>query len=197
MNNNNKVYHTLCLTILIILMVFFSISTLYSQSLEFGVSVYNSDKTDDCYHLVTSRNLQAANLISPNGRYVHSWHYANREAETNGVKTVRVVLPKDNDPVMQNIGSVFARQVQARCGAKVIMQGDASLKVTLAVEPGFGTEGFRIVDGKAGTIRIIGNDERGVLYGVGKFLRTSSYSRDGFTAGAPLGFGYIDSLCVS
>jgi len=80
MNNNNKVYHTLCLTILV---AFFSISTLYSQSLEFGVSVYKPDKTDDCYRLFSSRNLQAAHLIAPNGRYVHSWHFSKREGETN------------------------------------------------------------------------------------------------------------------
>lgn len=98
-------------------------------------------------------------------------------------KTLQVVLPEDNDPVMQNIASVFARQVEVRCGARVIKRGEASLNVILAIEPDIGAEGFRIIDGKAGTIHIIGNDVRGVLYGVGKFLRTSSYSGDGFTAG--------------
>ena len=38
----------------------------------------------------------------------------------------------------------------------------------LARSWGIGTEGFRIVDGENGSIRIIGNDELGLLYGVGK-----------------------------
>ncbi len=50
--------------------------------------------------------------------------------------------------------------------------------------PGIGREGFRIEDRPGGGVRIAGNDERGVLYGVGKFLRTSRYDRGGFTPGA-------------
>jgi len=103
--------------------------------------------------------------------------------EADEVKSVRVVLPADGDPIMRNVGSVFARQVESRCCARVVMQGDAALTLALAIEPGVGTEGFRIVDGNAGTIRIVGNDARGVVYGVGKFLRTSGYSEGGFTPG--------------
>lgn len=107
-----------------------------------------------------------------------------REMTAEAVKTVRVVLPDGNDPVMQNMVSVFTRQVQARCGAKVIIQGDAPLTIMLAIEAGFGAEGFRIIGGKTGTIRIVGNDKRGVLHGIGKFLRTSRYEADGFTPGS-------------
>ena len=35
-----------------------------------------------------------------------------------------------------------------------------------------------------GTIRITGNDARGLLYGVGKFLHTSAYGSQGFTPGS-------------
>lgn len=100
------------------------------------------------------------------------------------VDTVRIVLPEDSGPVMKNIACIFSRQVQARCAAKVVTSGKALFTVELAIEPGIGTEGFRIMDGKAGAVRIVGNDERGVLYGVGKFLRTSRYDHDGFTPGA-------------
>ena len=61
--------------------------------------------------------------------------------------------------------------------------GSASFTLELAVEPGIGKEGFRITDGQHGGVRIVGNDERGVLYGVGKFLRNSRYER-GFAPGA-------------
>lgn len=55
--------------------------------------------------------------------------------------------------------------------------------VVLSVEPGIGTEGFRIADDGESVVRIIGNDERGVLFGVGNFLRASRYDQGGFTPG--------------
>ena len=61
----------------------------------------------------------------------------------------------------------------------------------LAVEPGIGPEGFQIIDGRPSAtaaggkdaLCIVGNDERGLLYGVGKFLRTSRYDRGGLSPG--------------
>ena len=96
------------------------------------------------------------------------------------VKNVRVILPAQSGPVAENIGKVFVRQVQQRCEAKVMTGGDAPLTVELAIAPGIGAEGFRIED-RPGGVRIVGNDERGLLYGVGKFLRTSRYDQGGFT----------------
>ena len=55
---------------------------------------------------------------------------------------------------------------------KVSTGGGTTARVELLVQPGIGTEGFRIVDGEDGSIRIVGNDELGLLYGVGKLLRT-------------------------
>jgi len=102
---------------------------------------------------------------------------------STAVESVRIVLPPDAGPVWQNLAALFVRQVQQRCNAKVDAASDAALTVELAIEPGLGVEGFRIADGKAGTIRILGHDVRGVLYGIGKFLRTSRYDQGGFTAG--------------
>jgi hypothetical protein len=78
---------------------------------------------------------------------------------------------------------VFVRQIQQRCDAKVITTGDAPLTVELTIASGIGAEGFRIEDRPNGGVRIVGNDERGVLYGVGKFLRTSRFDQGGFTPG--------------
>ena len=99
------------------------------------------------------------------------------------VKQVRVVLPGEEADQMKRIVSVFARQVEERCSAKVTTQGEAPLTVTLAVDPKIGSDGFRIKDRAAGVIEVIGQNERGVLYGLGKLLRTSRYSKDGFAAG--------------
>lgn len=105
------------------------------------------------------------------------------KAKFTAVGSVHIILPKDAGPVLKNISALFVRQVQQRCKAIVEEDRDAALTVELAIEPGIGAEGFKIVDGNVGTIRIIGNDERGVLYGIGKFLRTSRYDQGGFTAG--------------
>jgi hypothetical protein len=59
----------------------------------------------------------------------------------------------------------------------------APLTVELAVAPGIGSEGYRIENRQGGGVRIVGNDERGVLYGAGKFLRSSRYDQGGFTPG--------------
>ena len=67
---------------------------------------------------------------------------------------------------------------------QVVTQGEAPLAVELAIEPGIGAEGYKIADGANGTVRIIGNDDRGLLYGVGKFLHTSAYGSQGFTPGS-------------
>ncbi len=61
--------------------------------------------------------------------------------------------------------------------------GEVPFRVELAIAPGIGVDGFRIEDRPDGGVRIAGNDERGLLYGVGKFLRTSRYDQGGFTPG--------------
>ena len=100
-----------------------------------------------------------------------------------GVKSVRLALPKESSPVVKSIGQVMVRQIQQRCEAKVVTSGTAPLTVELAVEKGIGSEGFRIEDSKVG-VRIVGNDERGLIAGAGKFLRTSRYDKGGFTSGS-------------
>ena len=100
------------------------------------------------------------------------------------VNTVRVELPQQAGAVMRNLAGVLARQVAQRCDASVVVDGEAPLTVELAIAPGIGTEGFRIEDRPGGGVKIIGNDTRGLFYGVGKLLRTSRYDRGGFDAGA-------------
>lgn len=100
------------------------------------------------------------------------------------VKSVRLILPPDAGPVMGRIAKVIARQVQQRGEVNVIAGGEASLTVELAMAPGIGSEGYRIEDRPGGGVRITGSDQRGVLYGAGKFLRSSRYDQGGFTPGA-------------
>jgi len=105
-------------------------------------------------------------------------------AEADEVASIRVELPAGSDAVMTNICAVFARQVESRCAATVTNEGGAALTVALAVDPTIGTEGFRISERAGGGIEVAGQNELGVLYGLGKLLRTSRYSDTGFTPGA-------------
>ncbi|MBN2022479.1 MAG: hypothetical protein JW809_06755 [Pirellulales bacterium] len=109
---------------------------------------------------------------------------AAANARGEAVKSIRLALPPERDAVIENIGRVFVRQIESRCDAKVTPDGEAPLVVELVVAPGIGAEGFRIEDGGAGRIRVVGNDRRGLLYGVGKLLHASRFDADGFTPGA-------------
>ncbi len=108
---------------------------------------------------------------------------AGGQREGQASAALRIVIPEGAGAVLRNVAAVLARQISERCDAKVVLTGDAPVTVELAVEPGIGAEGFHITDGPKSTVRIVGNDEPGVLYGVGKFLRTSLYGRRGFTPG--------------
>ncbi len=100
------------------------------------------------------------------------------------VASVRVMMPDKPGAITRRAVEILSRQIGQRCGAKVVTTGEAAWWVELGIEAGIGTEGYRIVDGPGGSVRIVGNDERGLLYGVGRFLRSSRYDRGGFTPGA-------------
>ncbi len=111
-------------------------------------------------------------------------HLSAVGAGAQAVKTVQVVLPPQASAELQSIAGVLARQITHRCDARIVADGEALLQLELAIAPGIGAEGYRIEDRPGGGMRIAGNDARGVLYGVGKLLRTSRYDEDGFTAGS-------------
>lgn len=67
----------------VFVLLFFALShQLLSQKI--GISLHEEASTDHSYRLYNSRNLEAAHLINPQGRYLHtwswiqgqSWHYA-------------------------------------------------------------------------------------------------------------------------
>ena len=85
--------------------------------------------------------------------------------------------------VTQRIAEVFRRQVEQRCAAAVTIDGPGDVQIEMAVRPSSPREGFTIADGPHGSIRIVGTDVRGLLYGVGRFLRSSRFDDGGFTPG--------------
>ena len=87
------------------------------------------------------------------------------------VDSIRLVLPTTPSKLVVKSSGLLARQVSQRCGARVVYSGQAPLTVHLEVSPGIGREGYTIADHPGGGIKIVGNDDRGLLYGVGKFLQ--------------------------
>ena len=128
--------------------------------------------------IVTAAGYLAALLIGTMGIF------AMADEAKGPFDRVSVVLPKKASPVVTNIVTVLTRQITQRCAARITNSGDAPLVVELTLAPRIGSEGFRSEDRPDGGVRIVGNDERGLLYGAGKFLRTSRYDQGGFSPGS-------------
>lgn len=62
------------------LIVFALSTTTYAQT---GVVIHHKKDVDPCYRLISSRNLRAAYLLHPSGRYVHTWHYTGSPQDAN------------------------------------------------------------------------------------------------------------------
>jgi hypothetical protein len=100
------------------------------------------------------------------------------------VRSVQIELPADAAAVMRRVGEIASREIAARAGVGVSGGGEAGFAIVLAVDPALPREGFAVADADGGNVRITGADAAAVLYGVGKFLRTSRYTPDGFVPGA-------------
>ncbi len=97
---------------------------------------------------------------------------------TDRKHVIRVNLNTAGTPLAAKTVSVMARKLRER-GIELAESGSDGADVVLELRAGIGVEGFaieRASDGKAW--RIAGNDERGLLYGVGKFLRGCVFGSD-------------------
>ena len=85
--------------------------------------------------------------------------------------TVRVDAPED--PLVSRTFAILKDRIEQRCSAKVV-QVEIGARIILTIDKSLPREAFRIDDtGK--TMRVAGGSPQGLLYGVGKFLRTSRY----------------------
>lgn len=107
-----------------------------------------------------------------------SWHGFTQ------VQTVRIIVPKGSGAVIKNAGRILATQITGRADVKLINDASAQFTIELLKERISVPESYTITDKGKTYVKIGGGDEAGVLYGVGKFLRTSRYDKNGFTPGA-------------
>ena len=98
-------------------------------------------------------------------------------------QSILLNLPSHPSPIVTRAVEIFQRIVRERAGVPVTTSGVGDLTVRLAISPGIGKEAFRIDDLAGNVIGITGNDPRGLLYGIGKFLHASGYRRGEFLPG--------------
>jgi hypothetical protein len=97
---------------------------------------------------------------------------------------VRLVLPEQHGTLMDKAAAIFTRRVNEQCGIQAASSGPNAVTIELRISPGIGAEGFTISRNARGTVRVTGNDERGVLYGLGKLFRTSRCGSGMFSPGS-------------
>jgi hypothetical protein len=96
------------------------------------------------------------------------------------VESVEIVVDAPASPLAGKAARLLREQINTRCGAAICNAHEGELRIALGIEPDIGTQGFRIEEAGDGTVRIVGNDERGLIYGVGRFLRGSRFGQGAF-----------------
>lgn len=91
---------------------------------------------------------------------------------------IKIEIIGDCNPLIEKAKSVFERQIAKRCGPFTVFhltEERTPFIVGLSLDGNLKQESFRIEDEGFGRIRILGGDERGLLFGIGKFLHSSKY----------------------
>ena len=87
-------------------------------------------------------------------------------------------------PLVQAAELLLQRTIEERTGVAPSKGEKPSAGIILNIKDGMGEEGFRIEGDPDGPVCITGNDERGLLYGIGKFLRISRFGNRSFSSGS-------------
>jgi len=96
------------------------------------------------------------------------------------VNSVQASVEVPTSPLVAKATLLLREQINARCAAAICGAQQGELRIGLGIESGIGTQGFRIEEAADGAIRIVGNDEPGLIYGVGRFLRGSRFGEGAF-----------------
>ena len=101
--------------------------------------------------------------------------------ETMRYAALKVLIDREDQTGQQTARRILLARIEERC-ASGAGQTDPVLCIYLSVKPVSTVESYCIETGEDGCIRIAGHDDRGLMYGVGKFLRTSCYDGGLFRA---------------
>jgi len=95
------------------------------------------------------------------------------DAEMNRKQDVTVQIQAADNPLVARTFSILKDRIEQRCASRVVESG-AEAKIILTIDNSLPSEGFRI-DATDAATRVAGGSPSGLLYGTGKFLRTSRY----------------------
>ncbi len=90
-----------------------------------------------------------------------------------GIHELRVNIDATANPLVSRTFAVLKDRIEQRCSVRVVEAGTAA-EIILTVDDSLPPDAFRI-DQAGEAVRVSGGSPRGLLYGVGKFLRTSRY----------------------
>ncbi len=92
-------------------------------------------------------------------------------------QSIRLSITGESSDLVGKALALFGREVEARTGItpRVGEPADGEAQVRVAVVPGLAPESYRITSTGAGTVEVVGGDPRGLLYGLGKLLRSSRF----------------------
>ncbi len=99
------------------------------------------------------------------------------------VRSIFIDAQTPESPLVKKAAEILRREIDVRCGAAICTDKPGEATVILSTRTGVGEQGFNINDAPGGAVSIVGNDDRGLLYGVGKFLRASRFDDGRFTPG--------------
>ena len=100
----------------------------------------------------------------------------------NDAASFAIRLPREPTTLTRRIAEVVGRRL-AELGGAHTAAGEPDVTVRFDLRQGIGPEGFQISDAGDGSILITGNDERGLLYGAGRFLHGCRRTERGFAPG--------------
>lgn len=95
-------------------------------------------------------------------------------AATGGANVLRVQVKARRNPLVERTFTILQRRIMERRLVDITRVDDHP-HLILSVDPSLPSESFRI-DEVRGAVRVSGGSPNGLLYGVGKLLRTSTYT---------------------
>ena len=122
-----------------------------------------------------------------NSKALKSDSLTSESLKHHSAQEVVVEMQPSADPLVARAFTILKDRIEQRCPVTLV-QGSQNPQIVLAVADDLTAEAFRIdqldAAGQQGTnaclpVRVTGGSPRGLLYGVGKFLRTSRYEGNG------------------
>lgn len=93
----------------------------------------------------------------------------------------KICYPAVVSPILENLKPITMRVMgERRWPIPDFVGADELADLELVLDAGIPPEGFRIESGANGLIRIVASDDRGLIYGMGKFLRRSGLEHGEF-----------------